>query len=413
MTRLLFFVLLLIPCSFLAAQDIQRTTRVVDHNEGGTDQKDPPHPNSNKNTLLIDKNNTTDPQFKGQLKYNTAFNISSLLNSYPIVSFSTENKDAVSPLTIPVAEIKIVDARFDNEKVGFLPIGNDMQKRGYNTVGLQINKDLTSWLTEAFINKNIITDSSSKRHLVLVIKKFWFSNAAVDHYSVSNPKMLTSLHYAIDVFTSLELGYYPQKKISGSFTTLYNKANAYSQLTDSILSLLNKELLSVNFAAKETETNWESPVDFNDYYNTRIRKASHFEKMLKGVYASYADFINKTPICDSVEMIVKYTNYQRVPLYACQLDAFKEGQHMPSNKSWGYFDGSSLFVNTGNGFYIKLIRSKNDYVFFDLKSIRQDQIKSSILEGIQIGGTPYQLLKDYTKAYALTYQLDMDTGKLY
>jgi hypothetical protein len=100
-------------------------------------------------------------------------------------------------------------------------------------------------------------------------------------------------------------------------------------------------------------------------------------------------------------------------LYACQLNAFKDGQHIASNKSWGYFDGFSLFVNTGNGFYIKLIRSKDDYVFFDLKSIRQDQIKSTILDGIQIGNSPYPLLKDYTKAYALTYQLDLDTGKLY
>ena len=410
MTRLLFFIAWLIPCFFLAAQDIDRTTRVVEI--GGFIQTFT-EPDYNSYKLLIDKNSITDPQFKGSLKYNSTKNLSSLLNSFPVVSFSTENNSVVSPVSIPVAKIKIIDARFDNDKVGFLPIGNDMQKRGYATVGLQINKDLSNWLTEEFINKNIITDSSNKRQLVMVINKFWFSNVAVDHYSVSNPKLLTSLHYDIDVFTSRELGYYPQKKISGSFTTMYNKANAYSQLTDSMLAALNKELLFANFAVKETEANWESPLDFNDYYNTRLRKASHFEKMPRGVYASYADFINKKPICDSVEMLVKYTNYERAPLYACLLSGFTNGQPISCNQAWGYFDGGSLFVNSGNGFFIKLTRSKDDYVFFHLKNIREDRIKQDMLESIKIGETPYLLLRDYTKAYALTYQLDPDTGKLY
>jgi hypothetical protein len=32
---------------------------------------------------------------------------------------------------------------------------------------------------------------------------------------------------------------------------------------------------------------------------------------------------------------------------------------------------------------------------------------------ILIGASSYRLLKDYTKAFALTYQLDYDTGSLY
>lgn len=333
--------------------------------------------------------------------------------NYYIVNFTPITSLKFTPVSSSISTIKLIDGRYDVDKVSFLPVINDVQKKGYNCLGLQFDSSLKSWLKNSFLETAITTDSSSKRQLVIVIKKCWFSNTVNQPYASANPKLLTTLDYQFDTYTSLDIGYYPQKAIKGSFTTLYNSGKAYSELCDSLLTVLNKELAGQNFVAKEIESNWQSPVDFNDYYSDRIRKTAQLQKTPKGLYETYADFLDKKPVSDSEEMVVKYTNYERVPLYACQLSAFKEGQHVASNKSWGYFDGTSLFLNTGNGFYIKLIRSKNDYVFFDLKSIRQDPIKHTILEGIQIGGSPYQLLKDYTKAYALTYQLDMDTGKLY
>jgi len=110
---------------------------------------------------------------------------------------------------------------------------------------------------------------------------------------------------------------------------------------------------------------------------------------------------------------MKYNNYDRIPLYACQLVAFTPGQRQSSKESWGYFDGTSLFLNTGAGFFIKLIRTKEDYVFFHLKNIREDRIKQDILEGIQIGSSSYQVIRDYTKGFALTFQMDTETGQLY
>jgi hypothetical protein len=364
-----------------------------------------------QNQLLIDKNK--DPQLPGSLKYSSALNLSSLLNSYPVVGFSPVNTFGSTPFHLPVASTRIIDARFDVGKISFLPIGNEMQKKGYTCVGLQINKNLSNWLSEAFIEKALATDSTSNRQLIIVIRKFWFSNSTTQLYSVANPPLLTTLDYQFDVFTSKDIGYFPQKKIAGSFTSLYNKGNSYSVLTDSLLAALKEELLNQDLAVKETESNWQSPVDFNDYYNSRIRKTNHFEKMSPGMYASYADFLANNRMSDSVEISARYTNYDRAPLYACQLTAFKEGQHIFTNRSWGYFDGSSIFLNTGNGFFIRLIRSKDDYVFFHLKNIREDRIKKDVLEGIQIGSSPYQVLKDYTKAFMLTYQLDMETGKLY
>ncbi len=366
------------------------------------------------NQLLIDKNNYKDPQlFNTQSGTNNPINLNSLLNIYPIVGFTPGSGLTETVSLKSINNIKLIDARFDTEKIGFLPVGNDLQKKGYTSIGIQINKDMLNWLREDFINKNIVTNDTSNRQLVMVIQKFRISNSAVEHYTVSNPKLITTLQYQFDIFSFINQGYYPQKKISGSISTLYNNGNALQQLTDSILSKLRTELESFNFKAKETETNWQSPVDFNDYYNTRFRTASHFENSPKGVYASYQDFLNKKPICDSTEMIKKFTNYDRVLLYACILTGFKDGSQISCNQSWGYFDGTNLFVNAGSGFFIKLIHSRENYIFFNLKNIQQDNIKKDILEGMKFGETPYLLLRDYTKVFALTYQLDPENGKLF
>lgn len=359
----------------------------------------------------LNKNTEQNPQMLGAFLANNPANSS--YKYYPILSYRPTVSLEDDPSLSPVYSIKLIDGRFDVNKVSFLPVINDVQKKGYTSLGLQLGSSLTGWLKDYLIERTLTTDSNSKRQLLIVVKKCWFSNSANQPYTLINPKLITTLNYHFEIYTSMDIGYYPQKAIKGSFSTLYEGGKAYSELSDSLLAVLKKELTHQNFAAKETEANWQSPVDFNDYYNERIRKAAHFEKTPKGLYESYTDFLDQKPVCDSVDMVVKYTNYERAPLYACQINAFRDGQHIASNQSWGYFDGASLFVNTGNGFYIKLIRTKDDYVFFDLKRIRQDQIKNTILDGIQIGNTPYQLLKDYTKAYALTYQLDLDTGKLF
>ncbi len=359
----------------------------------------------------LTKNTDQNPQMLGAFLANNPTTSSN--KYYPILSYRPPVSLEDAPAPSPVYSIKLIDGRFDVNKVSFLPLINDVQKKGYTSLGLQLGSSLTGWLKNYLIERTLATDSNSKRQLLIVVKKCWFSNSANQPYTLVNPKLITTLNYDFEIYTSLDIGYYPQKAIKGSFSTLYEGGKAYSALSDSLLAVLKKELTQQHFSAKETEANWQSPIDFNDYFNERIRKTAHFEKNPRGLYESYADFLDQKPICDSVDMVMKYSNYERVPLYACLLNAFRDGQHIASNKSWGYFDGVSLFLNTGNGFYIKLIRAKDDYVFFDLKSIRQDQIKNTILDGIQIGNTPYLLLKDYTKAYALTYQLDLDTGKLF
>ncbi|MDB5210014.1 MAG: hypothetical protein JWQ30_841 [Sediminibacterium sp.] len=407
MQKPVFGLLFLLLCAHADAQQRRST--------GNSTSPTPVNYNSpTKGQLLVDKNNYADQNSATALKKTgTAPYAPSTSNPFSIFSIPTKNTKPDTMLAMPAGSIILIDARADNEKVGFMPLESDMQKKGYTTVGLQLDKKLSGWFKDNFIEKNISIDSNHPRHLEIMIRKFWFSNGVSELYSVANPKLRTTLYYQFDVYSSFNLGYYPQQKITGSFTTLYDKGNAYNELTDSLFAVLRKELHRQNLEVKEVDSNWQSPIDFNDYYNSKMRQVSHFEQMPRGLYATYQDFLEKNISGDSVELVKQYSNYDRAEMYACQLTAFKDRQHIPSNKSWGYYDGSFLFLNTGNGFFVKLIRSKENFNFYHLRNIQQDRIKQDILSGINIGNTSYRLLKDYTKAFALTYQLDTDTGILY
>lgn len=353
-------------------------------------------------------------QIWNQFKTNNQASISSLNSLYPILELNPVNKSTDTISLSSIGEIKLMDMRADKLKIGFLPVQYELAKKGYTTLGVQFDKNLQKWLKENFIDQNISTDTNRIRQLIIVTQKFWFSNTAKERFTPRNPKLETTLFYDFDIFTHTENGYYPQKKIKGNITELYYNGNAFTSLTDSLLNLLKKTLSSTNFLNKEIESNWLSPNNFIEYYNTKIIRTTQLNKTPKGVYETYEDFLAKKRQGDSVDMVVKYTNYDHTaPIYACNIIAYQEGKYVPTNKSWGFFDGKTIFLNTGEGFFIKLTPSKEGYVFLHFKNIGEDKIKKYILDGIQIGDNQYQILKNYTAAFAFTFQLDLDNGKLY
>ena len=351
-------------------------------------------------------------------KYSIDFATNSLLSHvqfYPIVNFKPLiNIKGV--LNMPdIQSIRIIDARHDVKKVGFFPCDRSFQDRSIFMVGLQLQGNLATWLKENFIDKNISIDSSSasKRQLVILLKKFWYSFSAEDPVPSSKNDLIATIHYRFDVFSSKDAGYYPLKKIEGSFSEKYNKNKAYNTLTDSLLLLLKEQFSKLHYEDFELDKKWMAPADFVDYCNKDIRTLQNFEKKQKGLYESYNDFIENIPMADSVEMIKRYSNAGNTIMYACQLAAYQKGVPLSGTKSWGYFDGENIFLNTGNGFFIKLIASGEDYLFLFLKNIGNDKINAEMQQRILINDVSYKLLKFFSRSYSLIYQLDFSTGKLF
>ena len=360
-------------------------------------------------------NNTNTPpptKFRYDLLTN---NLLSHLHNYPIVLFKPKTT-VTGSLSLPdIQSIRIIDGRYDVKKIGFFLCDHSFRERQVYMVGLQLQGNLTGWLKENFIDKNIIIDSnnSNKRQLVILLKKFWYSISAPEPIPSVKKDLVTTLHYRFDIFSSKDIGYYPIKKIEGSFSEKYNSNKAYNSLSDSVLQLLKDQFSKLPFEENEVEKKWMAPADFVDYCNKALKSLQSFENKKKGLYESYQDFLDNKPMADSVDMITKYNNSGYSALYACQIAAYQNGEPLSGTKAWGYFDGETIFLNTGNGFYIKLLLSGDDYLFLFLKNLSNDKINTEMQKRILINDTPYKLLKNFTASYSLIYQLDYTTGKLF
>jgi hypothetical protein len=336
------------------------------------------------------------------------------VQSYPIVNFNPQLTHTDSINLPEIQKIRIIDGRFDIKKVGFFPSDHSFQEKSLFMVGLQLQGNLAAWLKENFIDKNVMIDSNntSNRQLIILLKQFWYSFSASTALNAKT-NLISTLHYRFDIFSSKDAGYYPLKKMEGTFSSIYNDSKVYNLLTDSLLVALKKQIAKLPYAAVEKEKNWIAPADFIDYCNKDLKGIQKIEENKKGLYASYEDFLANKTIADSIVLIKKYNNSGFTTLYASQIAPYQNGEPLSGTKAWGYYDGVSIFLNIGNGFYIKLILSGEDYLFLFLKNMGYDKIKKELQDHLYINDTPYKLLRNFTKQYSLIYKLNYETGKLF
>lgn len=366
-------------------------------------------PTSNTN-YLVNSDGKEDPAFLN--KFNNSANPIFFIG-YQIADLLPAIQYNDTILLNQVGKIKLIDTRFDQTKVGYFPVENSLKRKGIKTVGIQIKESPLKWFSKNIAEKYIITDSSSTRQIILVFNQFWFSNYATDYYKLPNATLKTALEYSIDAYTFDGSSYYPQKKVSGVITSNYNKGKAYNTLIDSLLQILRNSVFNNQYVAKETEKNKILPADFNDYYNQKRKKVSETIDAPKGIYKTYQAFLDKTVYADTIEIIKKFDNAGRSIVYACELTALKNGQLESCNNLWGYYDGRNLYFNSGNGFFIKLTRSGNQLIFLNLNNLSEDRIKANMLSTIQIGQSPYEIIKEYSRLTPLTFQLDYNSGILH
>ena len=371
------------------------------------------YPNTDLDSKLNPKINGEINQRKLPIDLTTEYLLSHV-QSYPIVIFNPLLTQTDSIPLPEIQKIRMIDGRFDIKKVGFFPSDHSLQEKSLFMVGLQLQGNLAGWLKENFIDKNFILDSNNtqNRELVILLKQFWYSFSANIALN-GKTNLISTLHYRFDIFSSKEAGYYPLKKMEGIYSAIYNDSKVYNLLTDSLMAALKKQISNLPYTAFEKEKNWIAPADFIDYCNKDLKHIHKIEENKKGLYASYEDFLANKPIADSIVMIKKYNNSGFTTIFACQIAPYQKGEPLSGTKAWGYYDGASIFINIGNGFYIKLILSGEDYLFLFIKNMGYDKIKTELQDHMYINDSPYKLLKNFTKQYSLIYKLNYENGKLY
>ncbi len=337
-------------------------------------------------------------------------------HTYPIVNFNPPIHFNAALHLQEFDSINIIDKRVDTNKVSLYPCDKSFMDQGYFMLGLQLQGNLSNWMREHLFDnsKALETGNLKNRQLVFLIKKFWFSYNLEDAKEGSIKDLKTLLHYEFDLFSLKDSSYYPLKKAEGILSVQFDKGNSYSVLIDSLLFQLKNQINAIQLSQKETEKNRISSSKFENFSSSEINKLVSFTNNKKGVYASYEDFLNNHPIADSIEMIVKYTNFGKSVKYACQIAGYQKSEPVSTTKAWGYYDGKCIYLNSGNGFYIRLVKWGNDYFFLFLKNIGIDKVTREMESHIYINNTPYKLFKNYaTRKYSLIYKLDLNSGELF
>jgi len=309
-------------------------------------------------------------------------------------------------INIPAKEIEIIDNRFDNSKQGFYPVYKSSPKL------IVFEQNLTDWFHSYLGDPVNAAQQDSARKLVFVIQRFWFSYSAEQRFTPFKQHLETSLYYKVEIFSQAAGYYFPLKRTEGVFKTTFNDQNTYSTLVDSFFTVLTKDIQQTDYATKEAQKNALTREQVTNYLQKKIDRLSLIKRLKRGVYESYDDFLQQKILGDSVEL-VKYKDYFERQIVACHIGVYVKNFLQSCNKCWGYFDGRYLFLNVGDGFFVKLTPWYDQFIFADLQQVAYAKKKKPFVSEVQIANSSYDIIKDFAKAYHLFFQLDYADGKLY
>jgi hypothetical protein len=310
-----------------------------------------------------------------------------------------------SPIPVDATGIHFIDNRYDNSKLGYVPVLKDLPKQ------LVPEKALANWLEENTEPLFSFTGGSSRR-LEVVIQHLWISTRADNRFTIFKQNLLSALEYKIEIFSETAGQFYPCKRVSGSFETALDRRKGYDQLFDSLFNTLKKELSATDFSEREKRS---KPLDKNGYHNylsNKFNDIPSFRNLKKGMYNSYGDFLSQKTTGDSVVILKNYHFDEKNPP-AAHVGIYSEGKINTSTKSWGYFNGEYLYYNTGNGFFVKLWPWQGQYILCDLQRAVMPSINRSVTIDARIGQSDFDIIRDYAKLYILFFQVDFGNGRLY
>ncbi len=312
--------------------------------------------------------------------------------------------EPVTKTALPCNHIQFIDNRYDTSLLGFFPIYKRIPKK------IRLNDELPLWMQSQF-EKMFTRNEKEPRQLLIVIQKLWFSPEAHEKFSLLKQRLQIGLYYNLEVYSRLNDQYFAIKRLQGDFHTTFYEQTAYQVLTDSLFGLLQNVLPETDYEVREAKNKTIDSTTLFKYLNDKKQRLPQ-NTFQKGIYASYDDFIQQKVMSDSVEVVKSYDYYQS-KMVGCNLGVYIQGELQSCNQCWGYFDGRFLYLNSGNGFFMRLRQLGNQFILADLQDVAMQTIHKSIMSDVMIGNSTYGNIKDFAKTYRLFYQLDYDNGKLF
>lgn len=350
------------------------------------------------------------------------------------LEISLEKMVCEKPFSGRFHSVQVIDARDDTIAVGFYSVSREEAVKYRVEAGASGKKEntdawsrvyhfspslkngLTGWMNEYLQCRS--NDSISNK-LLVVVKKLWLSfqaeKARFDNTNISSAidGWDAGVLCKLEFYLERDSVFYPLYRIDSVFTfkdLLYDYAgmrfvdNGPTFLTIALTSSLDR-LYGVK---PEDIIGKRRKLTFAEIQQEYSRKKDmpllHASVLNRGVYTSYDEFKNNAP---------SIKEYEFKEGAMGDILFVKEGtQEYPTRNVWGYCDGSSIFINSGDK-YSKLIRQSDAFYFYGIKEIARRSkirfIRASPLNYASNGGEKKSVYKKNLKYFIL----DMETGEVY
>ena len=305
---------------------------------------------------------------------------------------------------LPFSSVRIIDARFDSTKLGYVKttIGHDYKKI--------VTKQSLSKTLEEYVNNRLSGNFNqpARENLLIVIKKLWLQQATQDE--VNNKKMsMTSgpsgegfgmCTPAFDVYVQKDSVYFPLLKIDTTLFTLkkLNKGDDYLlsyALENCLKRIASYDLSKIN---NRKPLSWQTIAEYNNRRFNYPRFTN--DTLTKGIYLTFKDFLNNKPL---IKKFITQSGKITDELYVEE-----NGNQTLLKNFWGFCDGERNYINIGYNFF-ELAMESNTYELWGSKLITE-RTSQHYVPG------SYGTNTINTKKTKLNYkplQLDMETGKVY
>lgn len=320
--------------------------------------------------------------------------------------FSLQTQDGDLSLELPFSKIRVIDARFDTSKLGFVANRVVLMDPTNRFERLKLRGGTAAALENYYANSHLNRASLSEYGLLIVIKKFWISSTrAYDFQKQSlsltiNGESRLTAKWELYIFKNDE--YLPFRRIDTSIEStqsvrqLFKDENATDYNKENIYSILDNFIGKYNYAraiAIFADRAKKSLKEINDLNNERFQIPIISEnKIRKGVFKDFNEFKNNAPsLLDFTEKGMKYSLTRE--------DQFLvDAKGVAITNYWAY--STDKYARIGPYGNETIFRSGKTFDFFVKKRIATTRSQGDIV---------------YRNHYMIwiPYQIDMETGEFY
>ena len=308
-------------------------------------------------------------------------------------------KEAAQSLSLPFSQVKVIDARFDTTKIGFVTVQGSLTRK------LNLETGLAAGLENYFQFSTGLSNSDSL-NLLIVVKKFWISLSAPLNYEKSKTSssyaLPMSLHAKWELYLFKGNEYLPFRRIDTlikndqPIAKLFNHENNKVGVEENIHSILRHFLSQFSYEGAMKvfdERNKKSLAEIIAANNTRfeipVLKAA---KINKGIYLSFEEFKNNQPSITAFTENTMTTGLSRKDIYLTTSNG------ITVSKYFVYNNGEKTMAGGNQGEVI--FRNGDSFEFFLRTRIATPRSPGDMVIGNHI-------------TYRIPYQVDMEGGGFY